>query len=239
MDSKTYIALATKTESVPTELKINQTVLHAALILAIASGRIMDQVKRRLFYGKPLEIVNLDEHLQKVIRMANYIGALTQNVEEGAELEQSEANAVLPQEVLDSFGLAPEIAGMKLDNLNIRLLHAALGGFTENGEKLEALLAQYEGKGLDLVNYREESGDGQWYEAIEVDELMKLATAAGLNPVDFSEAGIRITNITKLQGNEKLKGRYSQGDFDAVAALNRDLDNERAILAAGAEKKAA
>jgi|GEM_PF-631456 len=237
MESKQYIALATKTESVPAELKINQTVLHASFVLAIAAGRVMDQVKRRLFYGKPLDIANLDKHLQLLIQTTNYVGAVTQNVEEGAELEQSEANQPLSQEALDAIGMDAEIAGMKLTNLNIRLLHAAIGGFTENGEKLEALLAQYEGKGLDLINYREENGDTQWYNAIEIDEMMKLAQAGGLNPVDFSEAGSRITNIAKLQGNEKLKGRYSQGDFDAVAALNRDLANERAILE-GSQKAA-
>lgn len=246
MDSRQYIALATKTESVPAELKINQTILHAALSLAIATGAVMDQVKRRLYYGdkSPLTLAKLDGSLQQILNMAQYIGATVQQTERnaqeaGVELHLSEVNQPIDQEVFDTFNLQPEIAGMKLSNLNIRLLHAAIGGFTENGEKLEALLKQYETGVLDLVNFGEESGDSQWYGAIEIDELQKAAAAAGLNPADFTEPAIRVKNITKLQGNEKLKGRYSQGDFDAVAALNRDLANERAVLEASVEQKAA
>jgi hypothetical protein len=230
MESRQYIALATKTESVPTELKINQTVLHAAFMLAIATANVMGQVKRRLFYGSPLDIKNLEQHLHTAHQMVVYINSIVRHVEEGAELEQSEANQPLSQEALDSLEMPEDIAGMNLANLNIRLIHSALGGFTESGEKLEVLLKQYEGKGLDLFGYREENGDTQWYDAIEIDELMKLAAEAGLNPIDFSEAGSRITNITKLQGNPKLKGRYSEGDFNIVDALNRDLANERKIL---------
>src|SRR3569833_1822061 len=237
MESKQYIALATKTESVPAELKINQTVLHASFVLAIAAGRVMDQVKRRLFYGKPLDIANLNKQKQHQKQTTNKNDTKTQNVVEGAELEQSEANQPLSQEALDAIGMDAEIAGMKLTNLNIRLLHAAIGGFTENGEKLEALLAQYEGKGLDLINYREENGDTQWYNAIEIDEMMKLAQAGGLNPVDFSEAGSRITNNTKQQDKEKQKDHNNQKDNETVAALNRDLANERAILE-GSQKAA-
>src|SRR3569833_2440370 len=237
MESKQYIALAAKTESVPAELKINQTVLHASFVLAIAAGRVMDQVKRRLFYGKPLDIANLDKHLQLLIQTTNYVGAVTQNVEEGAELEQSEANQPLSQEALDAIGMDAEIAGMKLTNLNIRLLHAAIGGFTENGEKLEALLAQYEGKGLDLINYREEKGNTQWYNAIEIDEMMKLAQAGGLNPVEGAGAGGRGAGGAKQQDKEKQKDHNNQKDNETVAALNRDLANERAILE-GSQKAA-
>lgn len=229
MESKQYIALAKKTESVPTELKINQLTLHASLRLAIAAGNIMDKVKRRLFYGKPLEHANLVDDLQDVVNLGIYINSTLMNIPEGTDLETTEANVPMPQEAVDEIPM-PDNKKVNLTNVNIRLLHAAIGGFTENGEKLEALLAQYEGKPLDMTNFAEENGDTQWYNAIEIDELQALAVKLGLNPAEFTEAAIRVKNLTKLQGNTKLKGRYSQGDFDAVEALNRDLANERAIL---------
>src|SRR5690348_9691939 len=47
----------------------------------------------------------------------------------------------------------------------IRLLHSFLGKCTEAAELQEHLMAVlFEGKPLDLINVKEEFGDGEWYD---------------------------------------------------------------------------
>jgi hypothetical protein len=224
MDTNTYITLATKTESLPASLDMNQFALHAFLELAIKAGSVMDLVKRRLFYGQEIDMAKMGGDLDTLATIADFIlsaadGALSINDRLSAH--------DLRAERLDSED--PDLLKLDDTNLNIRLLHAAIGGFTESTEKLEALKAQFEGKGLDVVNYAEEVGDTEWYGAIEKDELTKLSAGK------VTEASIRLTNIEKLQGNGKLAGRYADGDFDAVRALRRNLDNERIILEKGVQ----
>lgn len=95
---------------------------------------------------------------------------------------------------------------------NIRLLHGAIGVATEGGELLDAIKkAIFYGRGLDVINFKEEVFDIMWYLAIICDAL----------GTTFEE-GME-TNIAKL------KARY--GDkFSQQAALNRDLAAERLIL---------
>jgi len=94
------------------------------------------------------------------------------------------------------------------------LIHAILGIVTEAGEMLEALTDAIElGKPLDEVNAKEETGDLFWYCAI-------LANECGFT---FDEA--QRVNIAKLRA--RFPDRFSEFD-----ANNRNLDGERAILAA-------
>lgn len=95
---------------------------------------------------------------------------------------------------------------------NIRILHAAVGLNTEQGELQDALKKHlFYGKPLDKVNLAEEMGDVFWYLAI-------LADALG---VDFET--VMNKNIAKL------KARYGS-KFSEEKALNRDLETERKIL---------
>ena len=68
MDSAEYKRLAVKTESVdmvqitmrlasPRAVRL----LHASMGLATESGEFVDQLKRHIFYNKPLDVVNLKE----------------------------------------------------------------------------------------------------------------------------------------------------------------------------------
>lgn len=94
----------------------------------------------------------------------------------------------------------------------LRILHAVMGMVTEAGELMDAVKKHViYGKPIDLVNLKEEVGDGFWYSAL-------LARAAGFT---FEEAMVK--NI------EKLVARYSK-KFTEGAALNRNLDVERKIL---------
>lgn len=222
MNFEQYQLLALKTESLPASIEMNQFALHALLELAIATGNVMDHVKRRIFYGKAIDNEKFVPALETIANIADFMSeAFDGPFDINARLND-EQMAFERQEAQD-----PDLVSLDDKNLNIRLLHAAVGRFTESTEQLEALLAQFEGKGLDIVNYAEESGDSSWYDAIEVDELTKLSGGV------VTKGSIQLRNIEKLQGNGKLAGRYDAGDFDAVRALRRDLNNERTILAQG------
>ena len=98
------------------------------------------------------------------------------------------------------------------DFMVAQLLHAVLGLASETGEIADALKKHIiYGKALDEINILEENGDLAWYQALALRAVKK----------GFEEAMER--NIAKL------KARY--GDkFTAHAALNRDLDKERAAM---------
>lgn len=101
------------------------------------------------------------------------------------------------------------------DPNTIRLLHAAIGIFTEAGEVLDALYGHiFSGSPLDLVNLFEEGGDVFWYMAI-------LADALGVTFEQMQE-----TNIAKL------RARYPE-KFNEGRATVRDLPAERQILEDG------
>jgi NTP pyrophosphatase (non-canonical NTP hydrolase) len=67
------------------------------------------------------------------------------------------------------------------------------------------------GKAIDYTNLAEEIGDQLWYVAI------------GTDAIEVRLDDVMDTNIAKL------KARYPQ-NFDAKAAVNRDLEAERKIL---------
>lgn len=101
----------------------------------------------------------------------------------------------------------------------IRLLHAAMGLCTEAGEFMDMLKKHIMyGVPLDEVNLIEELGDGNWYEGIALDTLM------------FSMAETLHRNIAKL------KKRFPE-KFNEEDALNRNLEQERMVLAYEQTKK--
>jgi hypothetical protein len=94
---------------------------------------------------------------------------------------------------------------------NTRLFHAAIGIFTEGGELLEALIKG--GKDIDVVNFKEELGDIEWYQAIAYDEIK-------VDPEDNFQ-----NNYDKL-----AVIRFKNKGFTTEAANNRDLTSERKVL---------
>ena len=93
-----------------------------------------------------------------------------------------------------------------------KLLHYILGVGSEAGELQDQLKKHFiYGKDLDRANLIEESGDVLWY----------LSRMLVLLDSSLEEA--------MEKNNAKLKARY--GDkFTEHAALNRDLEKERAVL---------
>jgi NTP pyrophosphatase (non-canonical NTP hydrolase) len=58
MDAMSYINAALRTEA-PSD----QRLLHAAMGMCTETGELMDALKKHMFYGKPLDGVNLSEEL--------------------------------------------------------------------------------------------------------------------------------------------------------------------------------
>lgn len=200
-----YQRLACVTESIPASINFGTLGLHASLALIVAASEFADGIKKIIFYGKSEADVELGEKLRAVIEAANAVNGLGNDI--GTLSDPNDVSKVTVPDFL---------ADLSLGNLSIRLLHAALGHFTEAGEKLNALGAQFEGRELDVVNYIEEMGDQQWYTAIETDELRV--------PLE----SVMSKNIAKLQ--DKFAGRYKSGGFTAQEANHRDLGAERQVL---------
>jgi len=191
MNSQEFISKALKTEYSPKVLPITEESLTSALIMAMSCAEIMDQLKKLIIYGKPIDTVKLCLAQEDLV---NFSETFTNSMIESG-------NATIETPVTNS-------------DINIRLLHAAIGIFTESGEMLEALLGQLETGVLDKVNVMEEEGDTRWYEAILIDEL------------GIPEDQILNTVI------KKLEKRYPE-KFTQEAALNRDLVAEREVLEEG------
>lgn len=191
MNSEEFINKALKTEYSPEVLPLSEDTLTYALVMAITCANIMDQVKKLIIYGKDIDMRKL------CLSQADLVN-----------FSEEFTNAMI-----GSQGIAIE-APVTNNNVNIRLLHAAIGIFTESGEMLEALLKQLTTGELDKVNFGEEIFDTDWYKAIAQDEI------------GISEEKTRKTGIAKLEK------RYPE-KFTSEAALNRDLVAERQVLEEG------
>jgi hypothetical protein len=106
--------------------------------------------------------------------------------------------------------------GIPLDPQLARILHAIIGKVTESAEMLDALKKHiFYGRPLDTTNLGEELGDDWWYDQILLDAF------------NWTPERVRQTNI------DKLRRRYSNGSFDPLAAVFRDLAAEREALEHG------
>lgn len=135
-----YVEGAVSTESVIDEVKVNKQFLKNILAIHIASGNIIDQIKKHAFYRREYDLPKID---QNILTIGQTMTALSQMTVD--ELEDAET-------VLD---------------INPRIFHAIIGSATESIELLEAL--EFDGKEMDLVNIGEEYGDANWYQAIFCD----------------------------------------------------------------------
>lgn len=184
-----FIADATKTESIVPRVNISQRQLAGFLLIAMSAANILDLAKRKIFYGNDINFDDFDKQANTLCEaLGEAAGGILQDGQDGQ-----------PTFCLEDVRLT-------------RLLHGAIGKFTESGEIIEAIAKHaLEGKPLDGVNLGEELADDAWYTAV-------LADVSGLDMQ---------TTLDKLIA--KLKVRFKD-KFDATAALNRDLAAERVAL---------
>lgn len=199
MDSKTYIDNATRTESLIHSVEFGTVSLHALMGACIVSAELIDMAKKNIFYGKQIDADKWSVFSTTLMML-------------GAMLDEMRTREHVLKDDEDGLAALKDcLPNISLNNLNPRLLHAAIGLTTESAEILKAISSQFEGAGLDAINVAEEIGDLEWYKAIALDEL------------GADEAQIRERNIAKL------KARFPN-KFEASRAINRDLDAERSIL---------
>jgi hypothetical protein len=209
-----YHAAVLKTESKPERLTVGPMTLFMALNLAVETSKILDHFKRAVFYGKD---INQEAAITSLQTVGKLVADISFPVGTGRYRDQQDG---------DFFqGVPAETrAAITPGNVNLRLLHAALGLQTESGEFIEALLPSFFGGPVDGTNLLEEVGDSGWYQEIALDEL------------GFTKAQVDTANIRKLQ--DKKNGRYKKGTFAATDAVeSRDVGAERVLLDDSADRK--
>ena len=139
--------LAIRTESHVSDLNGQEAQLVAALELAIIAGQILDQVKRKIFYGE---------------KGAYKPAMLNQAAEQLAKIEAFNYTA---DEFVELAGVAP------VQSPNTRVVHGIVGVMTEGAELGEALLQYLKTGEFDAVNLIEETADVEWYTAVLQDAL--------------------------------------------------------------------
>ena len=160
-----------------------------------------EKVGMKQFVNVALAVVVASEQLD-TIKKALFYGKDSEFVKSGISLGDWNMLAA-PQQIAN---------GVEPTQDEADIIHAIIGKVTEAGELMSALVALLtEGKELDVVNIREEVGDGLWYDAM-------LLKAIGSN---FGEA--QRINI------EKLRARFPN-KFTEFDANNRNLGTERNIL---------
>lgn len=150
MDLEEYITLATRTESRPENLTANPQLIVNLLMLFTCSGRMLDQLKKHVFYNRPYDVDKFNVDYQTMISTLQHMQYI--------QINGSEAD----------MGNEP------VRNINPRLFHAIVGIATESTELCEALLNTQLDQKVDLVNLREENGDLCWYMAIFYDTMREL-----------------------------------------------------------------
>lgn len=182
-----FIPNALRTESVVPSIQFNFTQFWGIMDAAMAIGELADLVKKSAFYDKRIDINEWNSLISKATAAISIV------------------------QTTPGVNVNPIDVGIE----NTRLFHAGLGMFTESVEMLQAIdTATRNGESVDIVNFGEELGDAEYYQAIAYDEL------------DMDPERVMATTINKL------KHRYPD-KFDTTKAIIRDVVAERSILEMG------
>lgn len=139
---KKYVQDAIRTESQIETVTADYDSLVAIMKTFVAAGNMLDDFKKNIFYGKPIDQDKWDIMLRMATSEAHHITADVDKI----ELKKKP---------------------IKIDP---RLLHALIGIATESTELIEAILTSFTlNKPIDQVNVLEEMGDIFWYSAIAID----------------------------------------------------------------------
>ena len=139
MELKQYVTDAIRTESQITNITANKTNLIALLRMYVAIGNMIDNIKKNVFYGKPIS--------QDVwLNLYQSAAFSAMEVQEEPLLDTETIN-IDPRLFHAIIGIATE---------STELVEAIL-------------IAIDNGTDIDHVNVREELGDLNWYQAIAID----------------------------------------------------------------------
>jgi NTP pyrophosphatase (non-canonical NTP hydrolase) len=141
-DLKQYVQDAIRTESKIETVQTDYNNLLAVMELFVAAGNLLDDFKKNIFYGKPINQEKWESNLDVL--------------------------DVIPEQISpDVDDIERHKSPLEIDP---RLLHALIGIATESTELVEAIIkALKSNTDIDHVNVLEELGDIFWYTAIAID----------------------------------------------------------------------
>lgn len=142
-DLKQYIKDATRTESRIDNVVVDPNLLAGVLQIFIASGNMLDQIKKHVFYGREYDNDKFKEEFVNVLASLDQLKPIV------GDNETKEGRV----------------------DVDPRVFHSLVGIATESSELMEALVLIFSEADLDKVNISEELGDLMWYTAIAVDSL--------------------------------------------------------------------
>lgn len=144
MNLQNYVLDAIRTESRIDSVNVNIENLVAILNVFIASGNLLDDIKKNVFYNKPIQTEKWDYNNQELKK--NIL-----NISSGYELKDLNKTEL---------------------SLDPRLFHALIGIATESTELMEAIVKTVQTDApIDHVNIREEIFDCLWYISIFHDSI--------------------------------------------------------------------
>lgn len=147
-DLKQYVQDAIRTESRIEGIHTNRYALTGLLKLHIATGNLLDMIKKNVFYNKPINVYEWDKHL-----------AIIKSLPDKQDITSASQEHKCVQAAI---------------NIDPRLFHAIIGIATESTELLEAILKALDNDtDIDHVNVREEFFDVMWYLLIGHDTINK------------------------------------------------------------------
>jgi hypothetical protein len=189
---------ALRTESIlPPDTKVDLRLLKAALLLAINTGKILNIIKKQMFYSYQLKD-NDRENLSEWITTIQY--------------------GLYPlQEFAKRNNPAPYNPS-ETTTADLRLIHATIGKITEPAEFAETTLKVIEtGEFTDemRLNLMEEVGDGWWYDAVVMHRF----------GFTFKEIATRVINklIARFGGKFSTDKANTRDATAEMAALKQEV----------------
>ncbi|EOC0011606.1 hypothetical protein ACI0X9_003291 [Cronobacter turicensis] len=156
MELKQYSKAALRTESVVEHITgVSGPSLYSGLMAMVAVGAILDNMKKCIFYSKPVDKEAVREDIERAM---DHLRDLRVDISSD-NFSRSDFEEMFQNRNAMYTPVGPE----QLANLNPRILHVAIGIATEAAEITQALTNSLEGEPLDMVNLSEEIGDLNWY----------------------------------------------------------------------------
>lgn len=163
------------------------------------------------YHGRKVSALELDTVLTNCITYLQRLDSIKKTLFYGRELKHSPICQATTFDNCESLPLV--LAGNQLtEEAATLIIHSIIGKATEACELLELLQTVCFGDtSFDRVNFAEEIGDGNWYDAI------------GLKAVGLTFDQVQRNNIAKL------RARFPNA-FTEYDAINRNLAAEREVL---------
>lgn len=146
MSPEDFIQSVKRTESPVDNIAANKYALNRMFEMLIASGQLIDMMKKNVFYGKPFSYEKINNEIDTITKNADFFDSLA--------------------DISLYFRFPQEIHG-----IDPRIFHGIVGIITEAIELAEVAHKAVNGTAVDKVNLKEEIGDLAWYIFLLIDAV--------------------------------------------------------------------